>query len=80
MRGLTFGLFAQFSNSGPHGPLVYVMGKELTGELSCIQIGLDALESFSCIILMAHSTLSKLSQELKNSPLIPTIIQTTRKR
>ena len=35
MMSLTFGLFTQVSGSGPLGPLVYVMGKALSGELSC---------------------------------------------
>ena len=30
-----FGVFTQVSDSGPQGPLVYVMGKALSGELSC---------------------------------------------
>ena len=31
MMSLTFGLFTQVSGSGPLGPLVYVMGKALSG-------------------------------------------------
>ena len=36
MMSLTFGLFTQVSGSGPLGPLVYVMSKELSGKLSCM--------------------------------------------
>ena len=35
VKCLTFGLYTQVSDSGPLGPLVYVMGKVLSGELSC---------------------------------------------
>ena len=35
MMSLTFGLFNQVSGLGPLGPLVYVMGKALSGLLSC---------------------------------------------
>ena len=35
VKCLTFGLYTQVSDSGPLGPLVYVMGKALPGELSC---------------------------------------------
>ena len=34
MMSLPFGLCTQVSGSGPLGPLVYVMGKALSGELS----------------------------------------------
>ena len=40
MMSLTFGLFTQVSGSGPLGPLVYVRGKALSGELSCTGTGL----------------------------------------
>ena len=35
VKCLTFGLYTQVSDSGPPGPLVYVIGKALSGELSC---------------------------------------------
>ena len=35
VKCLTFGLYTQVSDSGPLGPLVYVMGKALSGKLSC---------------------------------------------
>ena len=40
VKCLTFGLHTQVSDSGPLGPLVYVTGKALSGELSCIGTGL----------------------------------------
>ena len=35
VKCLTFGLYTQVSDSGPLGPLVYVMSKALSGKLSC---------------------------------------------
>ena len=35
VKCLTFGLYTQVSDSGPLGPLVYVIDKALSGELSC---------------------------------------------
>ena len=46
MMSLTFGLFTQVSGLGPLGPLVYVMGKALSGELSCTGTGL--------VLFLAH--------------------------
>ena len=35
VKCLNFGLYTQVSDSGPLGPLVYVMGRALSGEQSC---------------------------------------------
>ena len=40
VKSLTFGLYTQVNDSGPLGPLVYVMDKVLKGELSCMVTGL----------------------------------------